>query len=66
MSRRKIIRNMFRAEGERKGVKPSRYMSREFDRYQRDKYSPIVRAINRCKATHKRSTWRARINVAPN
>lgn len=59
---RKIIRNMIRAEGERDGAKGSRYLSREFDKYQTRKYSPNVRRANQCRGTHKRGTWKARIS----
>ena len=59
---RKIIRNMFRAEGERAGVKPSRYLSREFDRYQKRKYSLNIRRVNQCRGTHKRATWKERVS----
>lgn len=57
---RKIIRNKLRAEARRKGVKPSLYVAREFDRFQVDKYGHIVRRINQAKGTHKRKTWRMR------
>lgn len=61
MSARKIVRNIIRAEGERQGVKASRYLARKFDDIQIKKYGRTVRRINQAKGTHKRSTWRTRI-----
>lgn len=61
MSARKLIRNMFRIEGARRGVKPSRYVANRFNRYQVEKYGEIVRRINQAKSTHKRATWKNRI-----
>ena len=61
MSTRKFIRNMFRKEAERNGVKASRYIRRNFDSYQINKYGAIVRTKNKCKGTHKRNVWRSRI-----
>ena len=58
---RKYIRNMLRAEAERMGVKPSRYVSKEWDRRQVDKYGEPRRRINQAKGTHKRKTWGLRI-----
>lgn len=60
---RKLIRSMLRAEGERLGVKPSRYMAREFDSYQVKKYGLTRRLINKAKGTHKRNTWKNRVNA---
>jgi hypothetical protein len=61
MSVRKIIRNRLRKEAEEMGVNSSRYVSKEFDRYQVEKYGFTRRIINKAKGTHKRKTWRARI-----
>ena len=61
---REFIRNMLRAEGERLGVKPSRYVARKFDDRQVKKYGETVRRINQAKGTHKRNTWRNRIAIA--
>lgn len=58
---RGLIRRKMRAEGERKGVKASRYVAREFNRRQVKRYGATVRRINQAKGTHKRRTWRARI-----
>ena len=58
---RKYIRNALRAEAERMGVNPSRYVSRGFDRYQVKKYGETRRRINQAKGTHKRTTWKNRI-----
>jgi hypothetical protein len=61
MSTRKHIRSRLRANAERIGAKPSRYVSREFDAYQIKKYGSTVRTINKAKSTHKRKTWKMRI-----
>ena len=64
MSKRKYIRKMLRAKAEKRGVKASRYVRAEFDRYQRKKYGKygaIIRKINQAKGTKKRRTWSARI-----
>ena len=58
---RKFIRNALRAQAERMGVKPSRYVSREFDRIAVKKYGEKRRRINQAKGTHKRRTWGIRI-----
>lgn len=58
---RKLIRNMFRAEAERMGVKASKYVAREFDRRQVEKYGETRRRISQAIGTHKRKTWRSRI-----
>ena len=64
MSTRKYIRSRLRADAERIGAKPSRYVNREFDAYQTKKYGATVRTINKAKSTHKRKTWKTRIVIA--
>lgn len=61
---RKYIRKLLRAEGERKGAKPSEYVKTEFDRIQRKKYGRIARLANQAHGTHKRITWHIRENIA--
>ena len=61
---RKIIRNALRVKAERMGVKPSQYVSRQFDRIQVEKYGKIRRRINQAKGTHKRETWPSRVASA--
>ena len=63
MRARKIVRNIIRAEGKRLGVKPSRFLARKFDDIQIKKYGHTVRRINQAKGTHKRNTWRMRIDA---
>lgn len=63
MSKRKYIRKIMRAAAERKGIKASRFVNREFDRLQRKKYGATVRSINKVKGAHKRGTWRTRIEA---
>ena len=61
---RKLIRSILRAEGERKGVKASRYVSREFDDRQIKKYGVTVRRINQAKGTRKRKLWKQNVKLA--
>lgn len=56
---RKYIRKMLRAKAERMGVKPSRYVAREFDRYQVEKYGATRRRISQAIGTHKRRVWKS-------
>lgn len=60
---RKFIRNKLRAEAEKMGVKPSLYVRNEFNRYQVKKYGVTKRLINQAIGTHKRKTWKMRINA---
>lgn len=64
MSTRKYIRNMLRGDAERMETKSSRYVNREFDRYQIKRYGATARKINRAKGTHSRKTWKTRIATA--
>ena len=61
MTSRQLRRNKLRAEAERLGVKPSRYVAKEFDKAQVKKYGQPRRIINKAKGTHKRRTWKQRI-----
>lgn len=58
---RKVIRNALRVKAERMGVKASKYVSREYDRYAVERYGKTRRRINQAKGTHKRETWKNRI-----
>lgn len=58
---RKCIRNMLRVRAERMGVKPSKHVSEEYDRYAVARYGETRRRINQAKGTHKRETWKNRI-----
>ena len=60
---RKYIRKMLRAKAERMGVKASRYVAREFDRRQVKQYGETRRRIAQAIGTHKRKTWRSRIEA---
>ena len=64
MSTRKYVRGMIRREAERKKIKPSKWVNREFDRIQIKKYGVEQREINKAKGTNKKSTWRPRIAFA--
>ena len=60
---RKFFRNMLRAEAIRKGYrKPSKWVHNQFEIMQIAKYGKTRREINKAKGTHKRSTWKSRIN----
>lgn len=58
---RKIIRSIIRNEGERKNVKPSKWVNRKFNRLQGKKCGEKRRLINQAKGTHKRREWKQRI-----
>lgn len=58
---RKYIRNMLRVRAKRLGVKPSKHVSEEYDRYAVARYGETRRRINQAKGTHKRETWGLRI-----
>lgn len=58
---RKYIRNMLRVRAKRLGVKPSKHVAEEYDRYAVARYGETRRRINQAKGTHKRNTWRLRI-----
>lgn len=60
---RKHIRNRLRARAESMGVKPSRYVKQEYDRYAVEKYGATRRKINKAKGTHKQKTWSNRIEL---
>ena len=59
---RKYIRKMLRSKAERMRVKPSRFVGAEFDKIQVKRYGSTRRDVNQAKGTHKRSTWKQRIN----
>lgn len=61
---RKYIRGLLRAKAERESMNGSRYVKSEFDKIQRKKYGRIGRLINQAKGTHKRNTWKNRVNIA--
>lgn len=64
MSTRKYVRGMLRREAERKKIKPSKWVNREFDRIQIKKYGIEQRELNKAKGTHKKSSWRTRFELA--
>ncbi len=61
MRNRQCRRNMLRAQAERLGVKPSKYVAKEFDKAQVKKHGETRRRINQAKGTHPRRTWKQRI-----
>ena len=61
---RKIIRNGMRREAEFHGAKASKFVKNEFDRYQIKKVGATVRKLNQAKGTHKRRTWKTRIEAS--
>ena len=60
---RKIIRNTMRNEAKRLGVKASQYVREQFDRYQVEKYGEDCRRKNKIRGTHKRRTWKSRLET---
>lgn len=63
MSTRKYIRAMLRGEAERKGVKPSKWVNRNFDRLQIKKHGLEKREINKAIGTHPRRRWKLRTAI---
>lgn len=61
---RKYIRYMLRKKAEKMGVKPSKYVKEEFNLIQIKRYGRRVRRMNQARGTHKRSTWKNRVNFA--
>lgn len=61
MTSRQCRRHQLRVAAERLGVKPSRFVSTEFDADQVKKYGEKRRRINQAKGTHKKRTWKQRI-----
>ena len=57
---RKHIREMIRAEGKRKKLKPSRWVKVAFDTYQNKRYGVKIRKKNQAIGTHKKYLWRSR------
>lgn len=57
---RKYIRYMIRKKAEDMGVKPSRFVKKEFDRMQIKIYGRRVRKLNQARGTHKFSAWKNR------
>lgn len=60
---RKIIRSILRSSAEEYGVKPSKYVHKQFENRQVKKYGLKRREINKAKGTHPKRTWKNRINV---
>ena len=63
MSTRKYIRAMLRGEAERKGIKPSKWVNRQFDRLQIKRHGLEKREINKATGTAPRSRWKSRIAI---
>ena len=60
---RKYVRNILRSKAERMRVKASRYVGSEFNDMQVEKYGAVYRKVNQARGTHKRITWKQRINL---
>lgn len=56
---RRLKRAILRHRGEKLGVKPSRYVSRMWDRLQTRRVGPHVRALNRRHGTKTKKQWHA-------
>lgn len=61
---RKYIRYKLRKKAEDLGVKASEYVRNEFNKMQIKKYGYLKRKKNQLKGTHKRKTWKNRVNFA--
>lgn len=58
---RKLIRSIFRAEGEKSDSKASEVVHNTWDRYQVKKVGAGRRIVNQAKGTHKKKNWDSRI-----
>ena len=58
---RKHIRAIIRAEGERKHLKPSRWVKACWEHLQHKRCGVNGRKLNQVKGTHKKYLWRTRI-----
>lgn len=58
---RKLLRSMMRAEAEKKGMIPSKYVNSAWHKYQIDKVGLYNRLKNVAKGTSVKSKWRIRI-----
>lgn len=56
---RRIKRSMLRASAERKGIKPSSFVSETWDKYQIRKFGLSVRRSNQRHGTRPKRNWRA-------
>lgn len=63
MGMRKYIRAMLHGEAEKIGAKPSKYVNREFDRRQVEKYGVEKREINKARGTSPKSKWSQRTKL---
>ena len=64
---RKFKRERIRREAERRGIKASGYLHGAWDALQKKLVGSGRRGANVARGTHKRNTWKARINLyAPN
>ena len=57
---RKYIRAIIRADGERRRLKPSRYVKSTFEQLQQKKYGVNERRKNQARGTHKKYLWASR------
>ena len=61
---RKIMRNAFREEAtKRKYKKPARFVHKAWDMFQQERYGANTRKRNEAKGTHKKRTWKARVQA---
>ena len=57
---RKYIRAIIRADGERRRLKPSRFVKSTFEQIQQKKYGVDERRKNQARGTHKKYLWDSR------
>lgn len=61
---RKYRRMVLRMQAANKlKAKPSKFVKKMWERYQIKKYGTSAVAINRARGTHKKSTWKQRIDL---
>ena len=61
---RKYRRMVLRMQAANKlRVKPSKFLRKMWERYQTHKYGATAVAINKARGTHKKRTWKQRVNI---
>lgn len=60
---RKFIRSILNHRAKKNGIKPSKWVHRKFEQMQIKKYGEHKRAVNKAKGTHKKHTWRNRVDL---
>lgn len=58
---RKYMREILRRRGEKLGVKPSRYVATQWNRYEARKLGEAKRRANKAHGTKPKRLWKSRI-----